>query len=553
MAVIDLGNIRINWRGAYNAAVEYVQDDAVSYRGSSFIALRDVTGVTPVVGADWDLLAAGTDQLLQEGDILIHDGNAPVRLARGTDTQILQLINGRPAWRTQAVDPSRRVAKLAKVNGMGGWYTRVYLMADGTIKSCGYGGNYSNGDPAGSHTYIPSRVAAENPNIRFVDVFSGGMQHYALTDNGEVWSWGYNNYGQLGHGDTISRAIAKRIEFFVDNNIQISKVIPGRPNYYDHACAYFLTTDGRVYACGINSNGNLGNGTSANQYTPVRCGSLSNIIELAVCGLPHTVYAVESNGSLWVWGYNGQGQLGLGDTTARQTPILHPSINTAVKAAIAGGYQTDGAGPAGHGLVLLANGSIWSTGYNAHGQLGQGDTTQRTSFSQITHPSVFTDIFVGDGRYASSGAITDQGEIYLWGNNGYGQLGTGNTTSQNAPQKPNGAFQGQVTRAAFGGGASYEGCVLQSGDGLWAAGYAGNANLGINSFAAANNVFQRVLGQSGIIEDWNIYGQGTSAWGIGALYDDGRVDACGENNSYGECGTQASNLHDVAILTNVIF
>lgn len=62
-----------------------MRDDAVSYHGSSFIALREVTGVTPAVGADWDLLAAGTDQLLEEGDILIHDGNTPVRLARGTD------------------------------------------------------------------------------------------------------------------------------------------------------------------------------------------------------------------------------------------------------------------------------------------------------------------------------------------------------------------------------------------------------------------------------------------------------------------------------------
>ena len=59
MAVIDLGNIRINWRGAYNAAAGYVQDDAVSYHGSSFIALRDVTGVTPVVGADWDVYGGG--------------------------------------------------------------------------------------------------------------------------------------------------------------------------------------------------------------------------------------------------------------------------------------------------------------------------------------------------------------------------------------------------------------------------------------------------------------------------------------------------------------
>jgi alpha-tubulin suppressor-like RCC1 family protein len=50
---------------------------------------------------------------------------------------------------------------------------------------------------------------------RFVDVFSGGMQHYALTENGEVWSWGYNNYGQLGHGDTANRAQPKRIEYFM--------------------------------------------------------------------------------------------------------------------------------------------------------------------------------------------------------------------------------------------------------------------------------------------------------------------------------------------------
>ena len=67
----------------------------------------------------------------------------------------------------------------------------------------------------------------------------------------------------------------------------------------------------------------------------------------------------------------------------------------------------------------------------------------------------------------------------------------------------------------MGGGASTEGCILQAGNALWAAGYAGNANLGINSTAGTNNRFQRVLGQSGVIEDWNCYGQGTSGWGLG--------------------------------------
>src|SRR5690606_3030433 len=210
---------------------------------------------------------------------------------------------------------------------------------------------------------------------------------------------------------------------------------------------------------------------------------------------------------LWVWGYNGYGQLGLGDTTNRETPILHPAFNNVIKALPSCGYNTAGASPTGSGLVLLSDGTLWSAGFNGNGELGLGDTTQRTSFTQIALPAVtFTDIFVGDGRYASGGGITDQGEVYLWGYNGYGQLGTGNSTNQISPQKPAGSCQGNVTKAAFGGGCSYEGCILQAGNDLWGAGYSGNANLGINSFAATNNTFQRVLGQSGVIEDWNCYG-----------------------------------------------
>jgi alpha-tubulin suppressor-like RCC1 family protein len=551
MAVIDLGNIRINWRGAYDPAVSYVPDDAVSHRGSSYIALRDVTGVTPVVGADWDVLAAGTDQLLEEGDILIHDGNAPVRLARGTDTQILQLINGRPAWRTQAVDPSRRVVKLAKVNGHGSTGVRAYVMADGTIKACGMGTNNANGNPSGYHVYTPSRISPEESDKRFVDVFSGGMQHYALTADGEVWSWGYNNYGQLGHGDTVNRASPKRIEFFVTNNIKIAKVIPSRPNYFDHASVLFLTTDGKVYGCGYNNFGQLGNGTIANQLTPVRCGSLTDIVQVALGGMPHHAYAVQSNGDLWVWGYNNAGQLGLGDVTTRQTPILHPSLNNVVKAVAAGGYNTAGKAPMGHGLILRSDGTIWSAGYNGYGQLGLGDTTDRTSFTQITHTDSFTDIFAGDGNYATSGAINDQQEIYLWGYNGYGQCGSGDTANQLSPFKPSGAFQGHVTKSLLGGGVSTEGCVLQAENQLWAAGYNANGNLGLGH-ATNVNTFQKIVGISGTIQEWNTFGNG-SAWGIGVLYDDGRVDACGDNNSYGECGTHPANIHDVLSLTNVIF
>lgn len=550
MSVIDLGNIRINWRGAYQAAAAYVHDDAVSYRGSSYIALRDVTGVAPLVGADWDLLAAGTDQLLQEGDILIHDGIMPVRLPRGLNAQILQLINGRPAWRTQAVDPSRRVAKLCKVNGHGGTHIRSYLMSDGTIKISGYGGNYNNGDLAGANTFLPSRLTAEDQDTRFVEVISGGQQSYALTANGEVWSWGYNNYGQLGHGDTATRSIAKRIEYFVTNNIQIAKVIPSRAGYYDHACVLFLATDGKLYGCGYNADGSCGNGTTATQTVPVRCGALTDIIHVAISGVQHSVLAVQSNGELWVWGANAYGQLGLGDVTPRQTPILHPSMHNVAKTAICAGYPAGTGTPTASGYVLKSDGTIWSTGNNSVGQLGMGDTTDRTSFTQIVSPKFFTEIRTGDGRYPMVAALTNAGELYTWGYNGYGQCGTGNTVNQSLPYKPPGAFQGQVSKVRIGGGASYEGCVIQAGNTLWSAGYCAYGNIGIGA-GATNTLFQKVYGTAGTILDWGTFGQGTNLWGLSVLYDDGRVDSCGYNN-YGETGTRITT-NDLYSLKNVIF
>ena len=153
-----------------------------------------------------------------------------MRLPRGDDGQILQVIDNQPTWRNQGLHPSQRVKQLAQVNRYGGWCTRVYLMTDGTLKACGYGTGSSNGDPLEKHLYLPSRVTTQDPDVRFVNVYSGNLQHYALTEDGEVWSWGRNQYGQLGHGDTQNRAIATRIEYFIQHNIRISKVIPGETN-----------------------------------------------------------------------------------------------------------------------------------------------------------------------------------------------------------------------------------------------------------------------------------------------------------------------------------
>lgn len=266
-------------------------------------------------------MAAGSDQLIQEGDLLTHDGKKPIRLAGGGNAQILQMSGNQPAWQDQTLDPSRRVWKLGKVNRQGVRYTRTYLMANGLIKACGSGSNYPNGNPSGKDIYMPSFIATEDSDVRFVNVFSGGQQQYGLTTEGQVYSWSYNNYGQLGHGDTINRAVAKRIDYFVKNKIKIARIIPGQPSYYNYGVAYFLTTDGRVYGLcmWIWSQCNLRTGTTSHQYTPVRCGALENIMDVGVSSCSYSLYAIDKNGTLWVWGWNKNGQLGLGDTISQYT------------------------------------------------------------------------------------------------------------------------------------------------------------------------------------------------------------------------------------------
>ncbi|WP_455480084.1 RCC1 domain-containing protein [Bartonella sp. B23] len=552
MTQISLGNIRINWRGVYDSTAHYVRHDAVSYKGSSYIAKHAINNVIPTQGDNWDLMAAGSDQLIEQGDLLTHNGTMPVRLPRGSNTQVLQMVGTTPSWRDQALDPSRQVWKLSNVNQSGSIDTRVYLMANGLIKTCGSGTDFSNGDPAGKDIYIPSTITPENPDVRFVEVYSGGTQHYALTENGEVWSWGGNNYGQLGHGDTVTRAFPKRIEYFIKNDIKIARIILSSVNYHNSFAAYFLTTDGRLYSCGDNSNGNLGIGTTTNQSTPIRCGTLENIVDVGVSGYHYTVYAVDKKGALWVWGWNGSGQLGLGDTTNRHSPTLNTTMTDVYKAIPACGCSSDGTQSVGSGFVIKKDGSIWSTGNNNDGQLGLGDTTNRKSFTKITHKDKFTDITISDGKSCTVGALTEKGHVYLWGANSYGQLGNGTTTQINALYWPNHSFQGKVKKIKICGCFGYNGTIIQADNQLWAAGYSSNGNLGIGKNTFSNTHFTRVLGVSGKIVDWNLYGI-SSRWGIGVLYDDGRVDACGKNSAYGETGTQTGNLHDVLSLKNVIF
>ena len=182
---------------------------------------------------------------------------------------------------------------------------------------------------------------------------SGGEEHsLCIAGDGTVWAWGYNGLGELGDGTTTSTAAPVQVAG-LSNVVAISS----RRNHN-----FALKSDGTVWAWGDNSSGQLGDGTTTNRLTPVPVPNLTNI-KCISAGSEHAM-ALARDGTVYTWGNNDEGQLGNNTNVSSLTPQLTP-ILTGVKAISAGEF---------HCMALLeADGSVWTWGSGAAGQLGLGN------------------------------------------------------------------------------------------------------------------------------------------------------------------------------------
>ncbi|MBU6411545.1 MAG: hypothetical protein KGR98_14270, partial [Verrucomicrobia bacterium] len=185
-----------------------------------------------------------------------------------------------------------------------------------------------------------------------------------------------------------------------------------------HALA--LRSDGSVWAWGTNQVGELGLGTNNLAMWPTHITSLSNIISISA-GALHSL-AVQSNGTVWAWGLNSDGRLGNGTFTTANTPVPVSLITNAVMVSAGGN----------HSLALLANGSVMVWGANYGGQLGTGNTV---STNRPVQAGSFTNVIAVAAGTNFSLALTADGNVWAWGTNNFGQLGLGSTTSQLSPVK----------------------------------------------------------------------------------------------------------------------
>jgi len=215
------------------------------------------------------------------------------------------------------------------------------------------------------------------------------------------------------------------------------KALPESTRYNQQTLTYrhngVIMNDNSVRMWGDNADYRLGDGTTNDRSYPTRLPFPPNFpgVDKLFLGYYGQQAVIDLDGKLWTWGYNGYGQLGTGNTTAQRVPYCASnnelnSINTKTVTHVATqcgqeGYQSM--------LVLCADGTVHTAGYNGYGQLGQGDTSQRNYFTQVPALSDIVWVAAGRERYGWYCAISSTGVLYTWGYGGDGQLGAGNTNN----------------------------------------------------------------------------------------------------------------------------
>ncbi len=327
-------------------------------------------------------------------------------------------------------------------------------MSDGTLRACGYNGIGALGDGTTTNRTTPV-VCSGAVGATYIGTFYR-TSSYIGADADVVCSTGDNGNGQIGDETYINKIFFTCVDLtqaVISLSVSSGRITEG----YQHTAA--IRTDGTLWMWGYNGQGQLGNGTITNSLTPVQVsGGVTNWAQVSA-GYYHTA-AVRSDGTLWTWGYNGYGQLGDGTTTNRTAPVQVPGNNwVKVECGIH------------HTLALKSDGSLWAWGYNFYGQLGDGTGTNRVSPVQISSFTGWLD--VSTGGYHTL-AVRGNGTLCSWGYNGFGQLGDGTTLDHAVPAPVTGISGPYLSISA---GFNHSVVALSSGAAR-SFGYNGNGQLG---------------------------------------------------------------------------
>ena len=380
----------------------------------------------------------------------------------------------------------------ASARGFGRGFIPATGASPNKLYAWGYGGNGVLG--TGNTTSYSSPVQVGSTD-NYANVVGRLYSTYALKTNGTLWSWGYNNNGQLGQNNTTSYSSPVQVGTLTTWSKLATGTGSGNSYYYGA-----IKTDGTLWMWGANGLGNLGTSNTTSYSSPVQVGADTNWSKVSI-GFYHTV-AIKTDGTLWVWGTNGYGQLGTSNTTQYNSPV-QVGADTNWSDVVAGSWHT---------VATKTDGTVWTWGRNQEGQLGYNTSYYYSCFI-CTSSSGYPNYTCYGGYWGSCLGIANKsspvqvGSNTNWKNVFAGEYSTWATTTTNAlwawgwnavgalglnntTSYSSPVQVGTLTNWSTGQGRSYGAAFIKTDGSLWVWGYNGYGQLGQNNLTDKSSPVQ---------------------------------------------------------------
>jgi alpha-tubulin suppressor-like RCC1 family protein len=288
------------------------------------------------------------------------------------------------------------------------------IKTDGTLWAWGSNSNGQIGN--NTITNYSSPIQVGSPTI-WKQVAAGSFSGHSLgiSTSGRLYVWGSNGAGQIGTN------VPPGVTFAYSSPVQIGALTNWKLVAGGHSASWAIKTDGTIWAWGRNVEGQLGQGNITYRSSPIQIGSLTNWKSITSTSSAFGMSAIKTDSTLWTWGINDYGQLGLGDIVSRSSPVQVGALVNWRQVAT-GRYHT---------LAVKTDGTLWAWGRNEGGQLGLGNVILYSSPVQVGSLTNWKSArAIGQNNAL---ALKTDGTIWAWGLNSTGQLGNSNIIGYSSP------------------------------------------------------------------------------------------------------------------------
>ena len=288
-----------------------------------------------------------------------------------------------------------------------------------------------------------------------------------IKNDGTAWAWGYNaQRGELGQNNLTNYSSPMQIG--TETNWSFIGMSP--------VSSYGLKTDGTLWTWGLNENGSLGlNQNDVHRSSPTQIpGTTWSSINMGDMDSAGHALATKTDGTLWMWGLNSDGALGQNNRTTQSSPVQIPGTTWATT------YTSVSVTAAGGSYAIKTDGTLWAWG-STNANLGHNNATNYSSPAQIGTDTTWRSIHGQPSAPGSRQAFATKtdGSMWSWGSGSYGGLGQGNNTSYNSPKQI--GTDTNWSSQTYGINSKGGGIFVKTDGTLWSWGQNGSGNLGHNN------------------------------------------------------------------------